>query len=48
MVGAERINFANLTCSDRSKLLSQTPSKIFLNYCRRIKLVTGKSGSMVK
>ena len=30
-VGAEWRNFANLTCSDCSKLLSQTPSKIFLS-----------------
>ena len=29
-VDTEQRNFANLTCSDHSKLLSQTPSNIFL------------------
>ena len=29
MVGGEWRNFANLTCSDHSKLLSQTPSNNF-------------------
>ena len=31
MVGAERRNFANLSCSDRSKSQSQTSSNIFLS-----------------
>ena len=31
MVGAEQIYFANLTCPDRWKSLTQTPSNIFLS-----------------
>ena len=31
MVGAERRNFTNFTCSGHSKSLSQTPSNIFLS-----------------
>ena len=42
MVGTEWGNFANLTCPNRWKLLSQTSLKIFLKWC--IKLVTGNLG----